>query len=57
MGRRNERKMASLRVATTTESSRTVFDGRGRVLRIEEGRLRAVDPATGEDAVIFPREP
>lgn len=48
---------AGLRVATTTEASRTMFDGRGRVLRIEDGRLRAVDPATGEDEVIFPREP
>ncbi|MCO4770735.1 MAG: hypothetical protein KDA24_11955 [Deltaproteobacteria bacterium] len=40
---------------TVTEAAKTRWDGRGRLLRISDGRLRAVDPGTGEDVVLFPR--
>jgi hypothetical protein len=48
---------AALRLETTTEASTTEFDGRGRVLRVQDGRLRAVDPESGTDVALFPRGP
>ena len=39
---------------TTTEGSVPDWDGRGRILRIEDGRLRALDPASGQETLLFP---
>lgn len=41
---------------TTTESSFIDWDGQGRLLRVEDGRLRALDPTTGKDILLFPPE-
>jgi|GEM_PF-2381945 len=38
----------------TSESTRVPWDGRGRLLRVEEGRLYTVDPLTGDDRLLFP---